>query len=188
MLRNLVKSFVKKPQQMYFVGEDSDEKILYVLRKAFITNIWWVFGGTTLLVAPVLINIFIITVNWEFHDIITPGFVFIINSFWYLFSLGYIFERFLSWYFNVYIITNKRIVDMDYNHLLNRNISEAPLRNVEDITHTVKGFLGTVFNYGTVSIQTAAERRELEFEDVVTPAKIQDILSDLVSEVKAYYG
>jgi hypothetical protein len=98
------------------------------------------------------------------------------------------FERFLNWFFNIHIITNKRVVDMDFDHLLHRNISEAPLRNIEDITYSVSGAIQTVFNFGTVTVQTAAEQRELEFNRVAEPAKIQDLLSDLVSSVRGRRG
>jgi hypothetical protein len=98
------------------------------------------------------------------------------------------FERFLNWFFNIHIITNKRVMDMDFDHLLHRNISEAPLRNIEDITYTISGAIETVFNFGTVSIQTAAEKRELEFYQVADPAKIQDLLSDMVSNARRYRG
>ena len=108
--------------------------------------------------------------------------------FWNIFSFGYGFERFLNWYFNVYIITNKRVVDMDFSHLLHRNISEAPLRNIEDVTYTVSGSLQTLFNFGSIKIQTAAEQRELEFEYISNPAKVQDILSDMVANIKGVYA
>ena len=113
-----------------------------------------------------------------------PRIVFIINAFWYVFTFGYIFERFINWFFNIHIITDKRIVDMDFDHLLHRNITDAPMRNVEDITYTISGAIQTTFNFGDVSIQTAAEQRELEFHQVANPAKIQDILSDLVANYR----
>ena len=77
---------------------------------------------------------------------------------------------------------------MDFNNILHKKISEAPLRNIEDITYDTKGSLQTIFDYGNVHIQTAAETREFEFENVAKPGKIQDILSDLVSNVKGTYG
>ena len=73
---------------------------------------------------------------------------------------------------------------MDFDHLLHRNITDAPLRNVEDITYTISGAIQTTFNFGNVTIQTAAEQRELEFFLVSNPAKVQDIISDLVSNYR----
>jgi hypothetical protein len=188
MLKTLTSSVIEKPQNTNFEGEDGDEEILYIFRQANITNFGWAFSGIILLLAPIFFNSFIISVNKEFPGLLTPVLVFIINIFWYIFVFGYIFERFLHWFFNVYIITSKRVVDMDFDNLLHRNISEAPLRNIEDITYTVSGTLPTVFNYGNLSIQTAAEKREIEFANVYDPGKLQDILSDLVSFKKGHHG
>jgi hypothetical protein len=44
----------------------------------------------------------------------------------------------------------------------------------------VLGAAQVLFHYGTVDIQTAAESREIEFEDVPDPAKVQDFVSDLM--------
>jgi len=55
---------------------------------------------------------------------------------------------------------------------------------VEDITSTVSGATQMIFNYGNVVIQTSAEKREFEFEAVSNPAKVRDLISDLVMEIK----
>ena len=41
-----------------------------------------------------------------------------------------------------------------------------------------------IFHYGDVAIQTAAEAREITFENVPNPDRVQDIISDLISEIK----
>lgn len=188
MLDTWTNSFIKKPQKMSFEGEDGDEEILYVFRRAVITNLGWLATSVFLLVAPVVFNSLIVYVSREYAQLFRPSFIFIINVFWYIFTFGFMFERFLNWFFNIHIITNKRVVDMDFDHLLHRNITEAPLRNIEDITYSVSGAIQTVFNFGTVTVQTAAEQRELEFNRVAEPAKIQDLLSDLVSSVRGRRG
>lgn len=188
MLKTLVRSFIKNPEKAGFEGEDNDENILYIFRRAGITNVPWLISSLFLFLLPVFFNTFILEVNSGGHFSISAGTIFVINLFWYIFSSGYMFERFLNWFFNVYIITNKRIVDMDFNALLHRKISEAPLRNIEDITYSVTGTIQTLFDFGDINIQTAAEQRELEFEYISNPGKVQDILSDLVSAKRRSYG
>ncbi|MFC1756178.1 hypothetical protein ACFLZK_02180 [Patescibacteria group bacterium] len=188
MLKTWTNSFIENPKNTFFEGEDSDEKILYIFRKANITNLGWGLISIFLLLAPAVFNSFFIHITINYPDILKPSLIIIINIFWYLFTFGYIFERFINWFFNIHIITDKRIVDMDFDHLLHRNITDAPLRNVEDITYTVSGAAQTTFNYGHVTIQTAAEQRELEFHYVSNPAKIQDIISDLVANYRKKHG
>jgi hypothetical protein len=186
MAETLTSSFIKNPKNTFFYGEDKGEKILYVLRSSFVTNAGWILLAILLLFAPVLIDPVFYFLNLDTPGLLSPGLIFSIHGLWYLFTFGYIFERFLNWYFNIYIITDKRIVDMDFLHLLHRKISEAPLRNIEDITYDIRGTMQVVFNYGDITIQTAAEQREFNFEGIHKPARVQDILSDLVKGVKGY--
>ncbi|OGC45395.1 hypothetical protein A2V49_02340 [candidate division WWE3 bacterium RBG_19FT_COMBO_34_6] len=188
MLPTSTSTPVKKPKHIRFQGEDNDEEVLYIFRKATITNMGWVFSTIILFLMPIMFGVFLQNLHIAYPQVISKSLIFEINMFWYIFSFGYGFERFLNWYFNVYIITNKRVVDMDFSHLLHRNISEAPLRNIEDVTYTVSGSLQTLFNFGSIKIQTAAEQRELEFEYISNPAKVQDILSDMVANIKGVYA
>jgi len=110
--------------------------------------------------------------------------MFSVTVLFYLFVFGFALQAFLNWFFNTYVITDKKIVDLDFQGVLYKNISEATLDNIEDITSTVKGTFGVVFNVGSVFIQTAAEKNEFEFENVDHPAKIRDIIADLVAETK----
>jgi hypothetical protein len=184
MANTLLASFIKKPKDTYFQGEDAGEEVLYVLRRSFITNAPWILFSAFLLTAPTLMGILFIYLNLEVTGFITPGFAVSLNLFWYLFTLGFIFERYLNWFFNVYIITSKRVVDMDFYHLLAKRISSADLKSIEDITYHVEGFFPVIFNFGDIFIQTAGKKREFEFEQVAKPTRVKKILTDLVREAK----
>lgn len=178
-------SFVKCPTNTRYDGEDSDEEILYILRKSFITNLPWIFGALILTLVPIIVNGIFIQLNTQGTPVVSGRFAFVATAFWYLLIFGLSFQSFLLWFFNVYIISNKKIVDVDFHGLLYKNISEAPLRNVEDVTSTISGTAQVICNYGLVTVQTSAEQREFEFDDVQNPAKIRDLISDLVMEVKS---
>ncbi len=73
---------------------------------------------------------------------------------------------------------------MDFHGMLSKNISEASLKNVEDVTSNVTGTLRIAFNFGHVYIQTSAKQREFDFVDVSNPSKVRDIVADLAMEIK----
>jgi len=171
---------------MSFEGEDSDEKIILLLRRHFIVNLRWAVESILLILVPTILSYALILAKVDLLKYISTRYVFVFYVLWYITVFGFLFEQFLVWFFNVYIVTNKRIVDMDFHGLLHRDVAEAPLRNIEDITRSINGAAQVVFNYGNVVIQTAGEQRELEFEEVPDPARVQDIISDLVSEIKFY--
>ncbi|HEX8924018.1 MAG TPA: PH domain-containing protein, partial [Patescibacteria group bacterium] len=107
---------------------------------------------------------------------------FIATLFWYLVTFAYAFEKLLGWYFNVYIVTTDRVVDIDFNNLLDKKFSEADLAVIQDVSSHVAGVSQTVFNYGTILIQTAAEIPEISFEKVPNPEKIVKVLQELRQE------
>ncbi len=80
------------------------------------------------------------------------------------------------WYFNVYILTNERIVDLDFVGILDKQVAFTTLNHIEDITPKTIGFFGTFFDYGNVYIQTAAEKPEFDFEKVPRPDDVAHLI------------
>lgn len=182
MIDVLFKSSIENADKCIVEGQDPDEITKYVYRRSFITNFDWIFVTILLLLTPPFANTILAFARGDIEELITPFFAFTLNVFWYLFTFGFAFQNFLNWFFNLYIITNKRIIDIDFVGFLYKNISETSLDNIEDVTSTVRGALRIIFNYGTVTIQTAGQQREFEFTDVAYPSKVRDIIADIIVE------
>jgi membrane protein YdbS with pleckstrin-like domain len=185
---NAFKSLIKQPKSTSYDGEDKDEQILYILRASTLLLFPTFFLTGVMAFAPLFIGPFLADFRIGNVNVFGAGSLFVLGIFWYLFVAGYALQSFLNWFFNSYIITNKKIVDIDFHGVLYKNISEATLTNIEDITSNVKGTLGIVFNIGSVLIQTAAEKPEFEFSNIENPAKIRDIIADLVAETRKNYN
>jgi len=93
--------------------------------------------------------------------------------------LYYYRESFLNWFFNVCIITDERIFDVDFLNLVYREISEANVDQIQDVTVRMGGVIRTVFNYGDVLIQTASEVPRIEFSSVSKPDLVAKVLREL---------
>jgi hypothetical protein len=89
------------------------------------------------------------------------------------------FEKFLNWYFNVYIITTERIIDVDFISLLYKQVSEAQIAKIQDVTYTMGGLARAVFNYGDVLIQTAGELPNFDFLAVPHPNKVAAVIAEM---------
>ncbi len=186
MTSTLISAFLKDPIKCSFFGSDKDEKILLVIRRAFITNFDWILIALGMIFFPSVIAGILSALGQNPFNQLSAGTLISLSLFWTLVTFGFIFENFLNWFFNVNIITDKRVVDMDFQGLLHRNVSEAPLRNIEDVTYSTTGAAQFIFHYGDVNIQTAGEKREIEFHAIPHPAKVQDLLSDLVSSLRQH--
>lgn len=90
-----------------------------------------------------------------------------------------IFIIWLSYYLNLQVITDRRIVDIDQQGLFSHTVSELHIENIEDVTSETKGLFGTIFNYGMVYVQTAASIERFEFDNVPNPAAIEKLILDL---------
>lgn len=179
----VLSSFIKNPTRTTYGGKDEDERIKFILRGSGINTVPWLFFTTIMvltpnIILPLLRNVKILGQSLPLENAI------IVTLFWYLIAFGYFFQNFLNWFFNVLIITNKKIIDIDFYGVTYKNISETTLTHVEDVTSTIEGPIGLIFNVGNIFIQTAGEQREFEFNNVKDPSYVRDLIADLVASVR----
>ena len=179
MTHLLYSSHIKDPKGIKFEGEDKGEKVISVLRRHFITNLRWIFFSVLLFMLPFILSAVLEFDGISFFELLPSSYNFVLLTFWIIFAFGYLYTSFLRWYFTAYIISDKRLIDIDFETLTHRRFSEALLSNVEDLTHQISGAFQVIFNYGTVHVQTAGEMREIDFDDVPDPSHVQDVISDL---------
>jgi hypothetical protein len=68
---------------------------------------------------------------------------------------------------------------VDFYNLVDRDISDANIEDIQDVTSSIRGAIRTSFDYGDIFIQTSAEVPELDFEAVPHPDEVAKILRDL---------
>lgn len=176
---NSLSSFlVLPPSRVRFETQQPEEEILLILRQHWLTNLLWLAIALILFWAPVVLRYFPLLVSFP------PRYQMMFVIIWYLILLMFIFEKFLSWFFNLCIITDERMIDVDFISLTTRRIADADLDRIQDVTFTNTGVIGTIFNFGNVFVQTAGETPEFVFENVPNPGKVADILQRLRVEEK----
>jgi len=179
---NPLTSFAWFPPQIAFATQKEKEKVILLIRQHWITNVGWILLAIIFAIFP--------TIFLFYQDQIIPADYFLREPqvlplcviIWYLLVTGFIFSQFLNWYFNVNIVTTERIIDVDFHNVLYKNVSEAELERIQDVTHKNVGTLSVLFDYGAVMIQTAAEFSDIEFLRVPNPAEIHKIITDLLEQ------
>jgi hypothetical protein len=169
-------AFAAKPFGTTFESQHAEEQVLLLLRQSLITQIHHLFIAIGLALVPLLFN-YVGLLNF-----LPERFQFVATIGWYLIVVGYVLEVFLNWFYNVYIITDERIIDVDFDGLLFKNVSYAKLDNIEDITAKTAGALGSIFDFGDVRIQTAGAEAQFEFANVPHPSKVVAFLNELLIE------
>lgn len=170
-------SYVSQPQGMHFETQHEQEKILLVLRQHPI-----VFVPKLATLAALLLMPLFVFPMFPFFALLPPQMSFFSFVGWYVFVAIFAIESFLEWYYNIYVITDERIIDIDFYSLIYKSVSEAKISKIEDVTATTAGVIGATFNYGTITVQTAAEKREFEFAKVPRPATVTKLLNELILE------
>ncbi len=166
------------PSGVNFQGKEDKEEVILLLRQhpaALSLKYLMILG---FLIAPVLFFILLSAMGIKSGSMVTIGaggsLIFI------LIAISIAIDTFVKWYFTVSIITDQRIVDVDFVNVLFHKFSETQLEQIQDVTHTVGGFMGSAFDYGTVFIQTASTKPEFEFENIPRPRDVQDVILDLL--------
>lgn len=161
-----------------FAEEQDDEDVILLLRAHPITNIRWIVMTLVLLVVP---QVLILT---GFLSWVPDRFVFIAQFVVYLVALGFAFENFLRWYYSVLIVTNERVVDIDFEGVLRRSVAYAGLNHIEEPSLVSGGLVRSFFNFGTVDVATAAEVQGVEIVDVPNPDRVLRIIAELSEELE----
>lgn len=175
---NQISAFVPRPNGFCFENQMDKEEIILLLRRHWITNLHWIIISGLMFLFPAFLR------GLPPFTFLPMRFNVVIGMMWYLFIFAFILEQFFTWFFGVNIITDERIIDVDFVSLIHKRVSEAEIENIQDVTYKMGGFLGTVLNFGTIYIQTAAERPEFEFEQVSKPALVVKVLKKMRIEEK----
>ena len=175
---HLLTSYCENPTGLVFTNLDDDEEILLFLRRHLITNSPWIFKAILASLVPLLFLIFL-----SFFGVILPeDYTFTLVLFYYLMLLGYIFVQFISWFFNITLITNQRVVDIDFSQLVFESVAATKLPQLEDVSYHQVGVLASVFDYGDVTVQTAGKASNFLFAQVPHPEKVVHLINNLIAK------
>lgn len=167
-------SFRSFPKELTFHGKEKNENVILIVRSHWIIYLPYAAMAFVILLIPIFLQIIL-------SDLANSGsFFFGLFISCFTISLTVIMFAFLRWFYNVNIITDERVIDIDFTSIVSHSVAEARLERIEDVTHKQFGALGSMFDIGTVYIQTAGATAEIEFDNVPRPREVQDILYDLL--------
>ena len=180
------------PVNLFFDVQNPGEVIYIMMRKHFITNLPWIIKGVIFALVPFIILAVtdLIIIGGEkiiFESVFNQAgtaFWLVALAIFYSGIFSYLIGNYLNWYFNIYLLTNERVIHIHFRIFTGKIVSEAALEKIEDISQQIFGFFPSIFNYGDVFVQTAAEKSKFLFKSVSDPSWFRDVLGDLVSLIK----
>ena len=176
--------YAVNPEGVWFETQEEEEKVILFLRQHIIVNLPWVVIAVVATIAPTVL--FPLILRLIPVSIVIPAGYFVVGAlFWYIATFGFVLGNFLSWFFNIYIVTNERLVDIDFHYLLYKNFAEAELLKIQDISFTSGGVFAAFFNYGNVIVETAGESPNLEFDSVPFPEHVVETIRKLTGQQRS---
>lgn len=86
---------------------------------------------------------------------------------------------FFAWYrYNndIWVVTDQRVIDSVKTTPFNLKMSTADLVNIQDMTVERNGIVRTMFDYGDIICQTAAEQQEFLLAGIPHPGAVQALV------------
>lgn len=86
------------------------------------------------------------------------------------------FSFFTTFYLDYWIITNRRVIDMDLINFFYQNVATIHLHDIEDIQMEKRGIFSSFLNFGSLAIQSAGAKREFNIDNIPNPEALRDEL------------
>ncbi|HSD98944.1 MAG TPA: PH domain-containing protein [Patescibacteria group bacterium] len=180
---HLFAAFCEKPSNVTFQTQEPDEQVLVFLRKSQWINFPWIVATLLLLFVPIVLYL----LRDNFIALIPPlRVILVLIPFYYLLVAIYAFVNFITWYYNAAIITNKRVVDIDFHQIVFKDVAETKLALVQDVSYNQVGVLPNILGYGFVLIQTAGTLDNFEFHNLPHPDRVEEVVEDLIGGRRMY--
>lgn len=88
-------------------------------------------------------------------------------------------------YWNAFVVTTRRVVDIDQRGFFSRTVSEAPFERIQDVTYSVKGLFAALMGYGALTLQTAGSAANLELPHAMDPKVLHHVITTAMAEQRS---
>lgn len=95
---------------------------------------------------------------------------------WIIASILYAVHEIIIWYLDCYIITDKRIIDIDQKSIFRRIVAEVGIENIQEVVYLTNGPLETILGYGAVNVKTSSSGSMIGMEQIPNPIKVKDMI------------
>lgn len=86
------------------------------------------------------------------------------------------FVLWTDYYLDIWILTDKRLIDVEQKGLFSREVSSLRLENIQDVKWEVSGLIETFVDMGSVSVQTAASEKEFVIRNAKNPKLMKETI------------
>lgn len=138
------------------ISLEPNERILMTVRKH-----WYaLFRHTAIIAALTFLPAAFYFGRGRIGQMVQTEIITLANFIFSLYALALVLYAFIVWtdyYLDVWIITTKRLIDIEQRSLFSRVISELPMAKVQNVTIEIPGFIPTILRFGNLKVETASQ-------------------------------
>jgi hypothetical protein len=86
------------------------------------------------------------------------------------------FRNFLNYFLDAWLITDRSVIDVEWHGFLHRTSTRIDYSSIEGVSYEIKGVLGTMFRYGTVTIERVGTGALVSIRDVKKPRDVESAI------------
>lgn len=155
---------------------DPQEQKIEIFRKHWLVMFFEILLFGFIALIPLVSGFVVIHFSGVIIDPVLERAITVIIATWLLFVWIAFFIVYTDYYLDIWVLTDKRLIDAEQLGLFSREVSVARLEHIQDATTNVTGLLPTIFGYGDVHIQTAAHDKEFILRNVQHPKRVRDLI------------
>lgn len=167
---------------MKIINLEENEEIIKVIRKHWLPMALSLVVGFLVAIAPIVF--FIILKNILFSDLTLQN-LYVLIFIYFIFLIFVWISIFVAWinyYLDIWVLTNKKIVDIEQIGLFSRKISSIRLDKIQDVQIEVLGIVDTFFKIGNIKVQTAANNENFIIKTASNPEQIKQLIMRTYTE------
>lgn len=150
-----------------------DEELVKVVHRHFSSQLKYVFIFLMVLIVPFFILFPL--VRWSLWGVV----IFFALIF---FAFLYGWRRFMMARSSVLLITSERLIDIDRKGFFNKIVTECRFPMIHDVTWQQKGVWATLFQTGTLDVQTTGGSHNIEIPHVYQPQEVRKLIRSFQEE------
>jgi hypothetical protein len=141
---------------------EEDETLLKVAHKHWLLGFKHLFWPSVFLAGAA----WVLTVNHA------PGMI-LVMSLWMIVVLVWWLHNFFDYYLDAWLITDQGIIDIAWHGWFHRQSTRVLYSDLQGISYEIKGVIGTLLRFGTISIEKISTGQEISLEFVPSPKRIE---------------
>jgi membrane protein YdbS with pleckstrin-like domain len=168
-----------------FIIEEG-EKIIKIVRRHYFVILPMALTILVATLAPTFLYLFLISGFLPLAEGVKPTIEHFVREWgtfgytvWLLILWIMFFIEWTDYYLDIWIITDKRIIDVEQNGFFHREVTSFNYNQIQDITIETHGLLETFLKFGTLHIQTAGHNRNIIIKDAHYPEEARSIILGL---------